>query len=1316
MSVNKATKHSLLLLSLLVLFTGKINAQKFIDNFKVTHLKLPIETTANTILQDSYGFVWIGSTNGLWRYDGKNFKNYLKNENDKTSITDNDIQCLYEDSQKTLWVGTYGGGLLKYNSNCDCFQQFIHDDEDSTSLSFNEIKTIFETKNNEFYIGTDGGGLNVMNRKTNTFKSFKFNANDSLSISHNNVIDIEEISNGNLAVGTWLGLNIFNTRTQEFQRIYKTPKTGSQYHHRLEYYNGKLITASGYFFIYNTENKFTKLNIFDGYANGIKKQNDENCWFLSSSSIFIADADLKLKQHIKLNELFSSEKGFSLTRIFHSKTNNSSWLLDRSGSFFLIEKTTTPFKSFYKENFKGLVFKTNINYWISEANNIYLLDKQSKNIETLKTKFHGTPLVATNDNNNVWVADNKYYYEFTTNGDLLQQISQNSKSPWPSSIIQTQNDQLWIGEILGATNYNIISKKRIHFECNWNIPNGIGYFHHAETIFEDSKGQIWIGTEGDGLKKYLPQSNAFIHYRHTIGDNTTLNNNFVKEIFEDNQQNLWIGTKAGLCKLDEKTGTFIQSENPIIKDKIVNAIEQDSENNFWIGTLNGLIKYNYENDKARILNEQDGVLSSRIGSSSLHLETGELIFNTDKGLMVFNPKTVKESTKSSQLYISKLWVNNEVVKPNSKYITRNIEIEDDINLNYDDKKFELEFQVINYNDNDRCKFTYKLDGYDTSWIQVQGNQKATYTNIPSGDYTFMVRSTNEHGVWSSNIKKVNIHIAPPFWELLWVKVVGFLLITLIFILVLWLVVKKERNRSKFQIEKERVQRFEEVAKMKLKFFTNVSHELRTPLTLITSPLDKFVQENIKPNNKVLEMMHRNSSRLLELVNQILDFRKLESEQKLQITSQKDFSVFNNINTSSLYWSKEKDITYINKLPVKNTELYFDADVLEKIVTNLISNAFKYTPNGGQIKLLVSLHDIKTNHKNKAIKGIMEIHVIDNGSGIPVEYQEKVFERFYQLDKNPDFGYSSGIGLSLTTELVKLHNGTIELKTSKEKGCYFKVKIPIGYEDYTNVHLAIKSDLPEINADKTLVLIVEDNDDIRNYIHDELKNTYQVIEAENGKEGLQLAITTLPDVIISDIMMPESDGLQLANQLKSNDLTAHIPILFLTAKTGMNNKIEGLTTGAEDYIQKPFNISEIKLKIKNVLESRRQLLKKFEKENFENINHSNFETTDKYLEKVNLKLNEHLENSEFTIDQLCSELGVGRSQLYRKIQALTGKSIIEYINSYKLSISMKLIKEGNYTLKEISYKIGYNDNRYFSRSFKKEYGKPPSYYVPQKRDK
>ncbi|WP_422351541.1 hybrid sensor histidine kinase/response regulator transcription factor [Flagellimonas sp.] len=1293
----------------LFLCLGSVSAQKFVGDFEVTHFKLPIETSTNAILEDSYGFVWISSTNGLWRYDGSTYKNYIKNENDHTSITDNHISYLYEDQQKTLWIGTYGGGLLKYDRNCDCFQRFIHNEQNPKSLSFNEIKVIYETRDNDFYVGTDGGGLNLMDRSTNTFKSYQYSATDSLTISHNNVLALEEDTEGNLFVGTWKGLNIFNKDTQKVRRIFNDTPKESQNHFELAFFNGKLITTYNGGSIYEAENNFSRINLSNNWLSRVKKENNGICWFTSGDRVHITDPNFDVLQTLDLGNLFYPEGDFALNNIYHKKNKNVTWVLDASGNFFLIEKKTTAFKPFAKEVTQASVAKTSINYWFTQGDNIFIFNSENGELKRLQTKFSGRPIVATNQNQNVWVVDPKNYYQFSPMGDLVQQKPRKSM---PSAALLSNKGELWVGEILGVTHYLPDSDKMIHFECDPNIPSGIGYFHHASIIFEDSKGDIWIGTQGDGLKKYNPDRNEFVHYRHKIGDKSTVSNNFVNEIFEDNKNTLWIGTSAGLCKLDHTANTFTQIENPLIKDKIINSIEQDSQGNFWVGTLNGLVKYNEANNEVRILNEQDGLLSHKILSSSLALDSGELIFSTNKGTMIFDPEKVKASSVESPLYISKLWVNNELVKPHSKYITKNIEVEERIELNYDDRKFEFEFQVINYNNNGRCKFAYKLDGYDEDWTQAHTNQKATYTNIPSGSYSFLVKASNEDGIWSDSTTKIDVLIKPPFWELLWVRVLGSILLLSLFGIMIWLIIKRERTRSKFEIEKQRVLQFEEVAKMKLKFFTNISHELRTPLTLIASPLDKYIREKTKPNNNVLEMMYRNSTRLLELVNQILDFRKLENNQKLHISPQKDLSVFNNINVSSAYWSKEKKINYEYLHPTDFGTLFFDIDIIEKVATNLLSNAFKYTPEGGTIKLSIRLVDVNTDSEGKVTSGDMEINVIDNGIGIPLEYRDKVFERFYQLDENPEFGYSSGIGLALTAELVKLHKGSIHLLDGTEKGCHFRVKIPVGYKNYETENSILTNGLSHIDSSKTLILIVEDNQDIRKYIKDELKEQYQILEATNGKEGLQMAIATLPDIIISDIMMPETDGIQLANQLKSNELTAHIPFLFLTAKTGAENKITGLSTGADDYIQKPFYISEIQLKIKNLLEGRKLLLKKLKKD-LANNSEPEYDRQDRYLDKVNSIIDENMEDANFSVDRLSAELGIGRSQLYRKIQAITGKSIIEYINFHKLSTAMNLIKEGDYSLKEISFRVGYNDNRYFSKSFKKEFGNPPSHFLPKK---
>ncbi|MGS0524243.1 hybrid sensor histidine kinase/response regulator transcription factor [Zobellia nedashkovskayae] len=629
-------------------------------------------------------------------------------------------------------------------------------------------------------------------------------------------------------------------------------------------------------------------------------------------------------------------------------------------------------------------------------------------------------------------------------------------------------------------------------------------------------------------------------------------------------------------------------------------------------------------------------------------------------------------------------------------------------MSYKDQKIELGFQAIQYENTQRCQYAYMLEGFDKDWTLANGT-RATYTNLPSGNYTFLLKATNEDGVWTDKLKRLNIVVTPPFWERLWVQILAGILVVLLGVWAFRFFLLRERTKNMFEIEKQRVYQFEELAQMKLRFFTNISHELRTPLTLITSPLDKYIRRGVKPDTKVLQMMHRNSNRLLELVNQILDFRKLEGNQQLRIKPHDELSVYTNIYTAYEYWAKEKNIDFRCEVLETDYTVCFDADIVEKIISNLISNAFKFTPKNGQIVLKVSYAHLQT-HEDKVVTGKMVIEVFDNGAGIPEKYQEKVFERFYQLDETPNKCYSSGIGLSLISELVKLHNGRIDLKSEEGIGSHFTITLPVGYKDYeANVQEAVVP-ITEVASGETVVLLIEDNEDIRNYLTAELSEDYVILQADNGKDGFQLALEHIPDIVVSDIMMPLFDGIQVANQLKANELTAHIPLMFLTAKTGLDNKLKGLETGAEDYIEKPFSVSEIKMKIQNRLESRHQLIKKYQKEE---LFIEPTSLVDQYLVKVNEVIEAHLENSEFSIDFLCDKLAIGRSQLYRKIQALTGKTIIEYINTYKLSKAMPMLQDGSLSIKEIAFKVGYNDNRYFSRIFKKEFGHPPSHYVPNK---
>ncbi len=1279
--------------------------------FNVRSFQLPMETQLQALEQDKYGFIWIGTESGLWRWDGGNFKHYQKNTQDSTALTSNRVSSIYEDSEGVMWVGTYGGGLLQYIRDCDCFKRYIHDPADPNSLSFNEVKIIFESSGGELYIGTDGGGLNVLEKSTGRFLHYKYDPSDESTISHNNILSMTESPDGKLYVGTWKGLNVFDRAQGTFKRIFNDYEPKVQHHFSLVHYGGQLLSAIPPVVRLTETNQLKPID--KGYS-GLAMQSlskriiDQKgrLWLATHKGISILNSDLEEEHLISMSNFFD-EQDNSIRKLIHGKGTGETWVLGDRGKFFLIEQSQPIFRSFLVKDRVWNFTATQNYFWISNGSEVQVYSrKDEKSVNTLS--FLGSNIIVeSRDGKTIFVVDGINVYQFDESGKLIRKDPLNFETR-PTCLEVTSDSTLWIGRVLGASLYRLNDGSVTHFDCDPDDPDGIGYFHLVQDIYQRSPNEIWLGTIGSGLVRYNTSTQTFTQFQHQIGDASTVNGHFITSIKEDSHGRLWISSLTGLCYLNEDEKTFTWINHDSFRDVAVNTFQEDRNGIFWVGSRDeGIYRLDTETNELQFLNKTNGLVSNHILDSE-KLQDGRLVFSTEDGLVIFQPEDVQPSKRKPNVYLSDLLINNVQVKPGSRHLNKNILMADEIRMDHTDYKMEIAFQAIHYYKNDRCQYAYKLEGFDENWVVSKGSNRATYTNIPAGDYTFKIKASNEDGIWNEEARQINVSIAPAFWQLPLVKGTAFVLSVIILMLILWLIKLREESKGKFRLEKERVRHAEEITQMKLRFFTNISHEIRTPLSLISSPLEKYIRDRVSPKQGVLDMMYKNSNRLLELVNQILDFQKLESEQHpLKVSKQQNLVLFKNIEEAYSYWASDKDIRFEVCLPERVPSICFDADVLEKIVTNLVSNAFKFTKKQGEITLKVVIEEA-VNENNEIAHGFMIIDLKDNGRGIPKDVQNKIFDRFYQLDNEEMAAVGSGIGLSLVASLVALHKGTIELESEEGKGTRFEVRIPIGLQDY-NHHKITEQQIngsSEIALESTVVLIIEDHEDIREYLRIELNDIYEVIEAENGKVGLQKAMSAIPDVIICDIMMPEANGIQVANQLKNNELTAHIPILFLTAKSSVHDKLEGLSAGAEDYIHKPFNVQEVKLKIHNLLETRKALVKRYQIQKEDNHRASR---EDSFLFNVNQVIDQHLDDTEFTIEYLCNTLGVGRSQLYRKIMALTGKSIIEYINSYKLSNAMDMLRTGHYTVKEVAFKVGYNDNYYFSRSFKKEFGHPPSFY-------
>ncbi|WP_170147946.1 hybrid sensor histidine kinase/response regulator transcription factor [Marinoscillum furvescens] len=1280
--------------------------------FNIRKFQLPVEAILTDMEQDQFGFIWIGSENGLWRWDGGNFKHYQKDTQDTTALTSNRVSSVFEDKRGVLWVGTYGGGLHKYNRNCDCFKRYINDPDDRTSLSFNEVKVIYETSNGDFFIGTDGGGLNLMDRETETFQRFQYDEADENTISHNNILSLAEHPDGRVFVGTWKGLNIFDPQKEIFQRVFKAYKPKQQFHFSLVQYGDRLLSDVPPSAYLTEKNELVEhSNHYHGLS-GEAIDAKGRLWALSGSGINILDENLKVIHALAGSAFYDDPQNRQLRNLFHNQKTGDTWVLGDRGSFFLIDQKAPIFKPFL-EGQPAVHLQSTPNYlWVADGVKVTIYDKTEFTVvRSFPFPMHN-PLMESDSHGTMYLADQLAVRAYNEDGSKRWEEPHGITTE-VKCLALTRDSVLWIGRILGVSQLDLKSRTIRHIHCNPNAkPNELGYFHHVHKIFQSSSGEIWLGTDGDGLKKYHPKDQSFTHYRHVIGDTTTLNGQFIRDLKEDQQGRLWVGSMMGVCCLNDDGKSFSRIQHDALRDVSVTTMEVDDAGGLWVGSRGeGLYYFEPDSGEVMNLNSRKGLSSDHV-TNSLKLTDGRILVGTEAGLMVFDPEQVHPSASTPSVYLSNLLINNEQVAVGGRHLTSHIMVADSILLEYSDNKFELEFRAIHYDDNDRCQYAYKLEGFDEDWVAAKGANKATYTNIPAGQYKFMVKTSNEDGVWNEAIRSIHIAIAPPYWELLWVRLLFLLLMAGIIAGILVVFIRREKSKNQFKLEKERVKQTEELTQMKLRFFTNISHELRTPLTLIAAPLDKYKQEQVVPRKSVLDMMYKNSKRLLELINQILDFRKLEGDQQpLQVAEQDHLGLIENIKSAYAYWAKESQVNFIVNYSKNTPKCYFDADVVEKIITNLVANAIKFTPRNGDVRLNVELlpHSVS----NQCIQtGKMKIDIRDTGVGIPKEVQSKIFDRFYQLDFKELPAAGSGIGLSLIAGLVDLHRGQITFHSEEGRGTHFSIELPVGFQDHelvSKVEDELATGKPE--DDRILILVIEDHEDIRQLLREELSAQYRVIEAENGKYGVKLAIAQVPDVIICDVMMPEVNGLQVVNQLKNNVLTDHIPILLLTAKTSIQDKLDGLKAGAEDYIQKPFNISEVKLKVRNVLDSRQALVRKFGQQNLEEKK----DDKEDFLSAINQLLHTHLADNDFSIDELCLEMGVGRSQLYRKLMALTGKSIKEYINTHRLTYARQLLETGEYSVKEVAFRVGFNDNHYFSRSFKKEFGYPPSHFTDKKKN-
>jgi signal transduction histidine kinase/DNA-binding response OmpR family regulator len=895
------------------------------------------------------------------------------------------------------------------------------------------------------------------------------------------------------------------------------------------------------------------------------------------------------------------------------------------------------------------------------------------------------------------------------------------------------------GQLILGTNGGLIvfdSKTGEFSHLNYD-PNNILNFEGVAAIWIDPDDTLWIGYLRSGLVRLNPKTNEYIHYRADASNPNSLRNNFIQYVYRNKKGHLWIAMRRGLNKFIEATDRFQRyTKDTGLPSNVIVGILEDAAGNLWLSSTNGLSKFNPEAETFMNYDVNDGLQGNQFWNRSCFKSpSGELFFGGNNGFNAFYPEKIEKLVNPyiPPIVITNVKILNQSPFQNSYAIKAG---QNTLNLSYQENQISFEFAALDFTRPEKNQFAYMLAEIENDWIYAGTRRNANYTNLPPGDYVFKVKGTNSDGVWNEKGTTLHIHIDTPFWKTGWAYLLyGLLAIGLIYGINAY-IIGMVRVRHDLKIERMEKEKVREINQFKLQFFTDVAHEFKTPLTLIQAPLEEILasKKNNFPYQTEFQLMYRNVKYLLRLVHQLLNFRKAEHGKMELKASPGDIVQFaREVFELFREMARKHQINYQFHSNAEVIEGWFDWEKIEEILVNLIDNAFKYTPDNECITVNLIQTASKEDEQQR-----LQISVTDSGTGISSDQLDHIFERFYQpREGHHSRQISSGLGLALTKRLVELHHGEIRVESQKGRGSCFTVILPLG-----KAHLAgheIISDISEtshfhspgaIPVDEFIsgttqqtdpndenrqiedfrVLIVEDDGELRAYIGNALSRKYKITLAKDGQEGVELAKKILPDLVISNVMMPCLDGIELCRQLKNDFNTSHIPIILLTARTMIEHKIEGIETGADDYIEKPFHFRFLEARITNLLKSREKLRECYRKELIlEPAAVAAASEDEKFLIKIRKFIEAHLANPELDVKLLTRELGISRTMLFVKLKELIGYSPNELIKIIRLEKAAQFLTKTDLTIGEISDKVGFSYSKYFSTCFLEKFGMTPTEY-------
>jgi signal transduction histidine kinase/ligand-binding sensor domain-containing protein/DNA-binding response OmpR family regulator len=1307
----------------------------------------------NSIGEDSFGFIWFGTIHGLYRYNTVSVQKFTHDSSDSTSIPSNSIRTIYNDNNGALWIGT-AYGLAVYDDRKDKFIRKRFQDESGEYLG-NNMCDIFRGKGKSLYF-LSSIMLGRLDLETNKFE--KIFADRTL---HENFVAAATDSKGNIWIGgsdgtVWLyniSTKIVKTfchhRDDAIRKIFVDQET---------IWIGYSLTGldctsmEGTLIKHYGSNPDDQYKIHHNRIRDIFKDETGRMWIATYKGISIIDQG-------KINNMLPHEiSGIpysSIYKIFRD-SKNGIWIGTWSGGlayqsnfdnrFAHSEKERTDtdlddeFVSSFTEKSDGTILIGtefgNLNKLDRLANKmikIPLLPDNGKKIENIKSLlFDGKTDV-------LWIGtflEGLWYQK--KNETILHRFKSINDSRVSVYALAKADNGIWIGTFgTGLYYLDDISGNLKHFITASNDSTTIS--SNSIRAIEVAKDKsLWIGTN-NGLNRLDPVSGKFTRYIQKLNSYDPVRNDEILCLKEDRKGNLWIGTSGrGLIVFNPKEHLLKSFQ---IKDGLIGndvyGIEEDNNGILWISTENGISSVDPDLTSIRNFNRNDELLGNQFNPGSHFLSSaGEILFGDTKGFILFSPNKMKANPVPPKVILTSLNINNKLVDIHAKDspLDQSIFTTTELKLSYHQNSLTFNFVANNFVLPNKNKFKYRLANYDNNWIDAGSQNYATFTKIPPGSYTFEVLACNNDNVWSEVPTKIRIAISPPFWFSWYAYLIYLVLLFIVIYFIRKEVKERERFKKELLLERLLHESDAQLQEMKLRFFTNISHEFRTPLTLIVSPinllLEKFNLETIVREH--LQTIQRNSDRLLRLINQVIDVHKIESGKTVfQPVISDLISLCNEVIHCFEMEARDKNILLTFSSEFDELEVCIDPDKVEKIFFNILSNAMKFTGENGIIRISVSI-----NHpENLSEKGItigdsidgdrVSVEFSDNGPGIAKEDILLIFERFGQGKNHHTSG--TGIGLHMASEYIRLHHGNIHLESNPNEGSSFTINLPVSYDLVINqkevaeitqleesinnkVHQPKENNISEKSINET-ILIIEDNFELRTYLKNILRSKYRIVTAPNGKQGVETALTVLPDLVISDVMMPQMDGFEVCRYLKNNILSSHIPIILLTALSDTDKKIGGYSSGADAYVTKPFDEKILLAQIENLIRSRAKLRDVFSVSDSEWASGMAHLNSDKLLiEKAGTIVEQHLNDKNFIVDHLAAKLNISTSSLYRKLKSLTNQSPTEFVRYIRLKKAIKLMTEGNSNVDEIGFAIGFNSHSYFTSSFKKQFGMTPSEYL------